>query len=314
MHYNNTGLVECQDIIQHRIAKTLARAEEAKMNNAKTIAYMKRMGLTARAQRMEQCGEYIEMTGDKVTAANFCRDKFCAVCNWRRHLKLTSQAREVIANMSTEGYAWITLTVKSIKGQQLAKEVTQVLAAFNRLTRQPAWGRAFKGYMRALEITYNTKKGTYHPHIHVIVAVQDGYYKSGSYISQKGLQSMWEKAARLKYKPVVDIRAVENTSCAALEVSKYAVKMTDWAYSITVLRTMIEALAGRRLVGYGGAWRKLRQLLRQPDIEDEETPLEDGIVINDNVTKTIYKYLPTDGGIYKYKPYDIKTRRPIEDE
>lgn len=54
------------------------------------------LSLYRRADRVAQCGSEIEFGilqdgSKKLVKANFCRDRLCPMCNWRRSLKLYSQ-------------------------------------------------------------------------------------------------------------------------------------------------------------------------------------------------------------------------------
>lgn len=153
MYYTNTIVNENQVEIGQRVRKTLKRAAEGKRMNEQTVSYLRKLGLDERANRMADCGRFIEFTLDRVSAANFCRDRLCAVCAWRRHLKTTAQARDVIMQIHTDGYVFITLTIKSIAGADLSDSITDMLKSWERLTKTVRWQKAYQGYMRGLEVT-----------------------------------------------------------------------------------------------------------------------------------------------------------------
>ena len=51
------------------------------------------LSLYRRADRVSQCGSYLDFGvlpdgTKKLVKANFCRDRLCPMCNWRRSLKL----------------------------------------------------------------------------------------------------------------------------------------------------------------------------------------------------------------------------------
>lgn len=144
--------------------------------------------------------------------------------------------------------------------------------------------RAVKGWFRAIEITRNRTDGTYHPHIHAILAVEPDYFKRGKglYIlhsrdektpaSYKGpfWVDMWGECLKVDYKPSVRISRAKGKGgeqrdtdaaslSAALEAAKYATKDTEYingnvpeAERADVLRTYTDALRGKRLVALGG--------------------------------------------------------------
>ena len=59
------------------------------------------LSLYRRADRVSQCGSYLDFGvlpdgTKKLVKANFCRDRLCPMCNWRRSLKLYSQVSQVM--------------------------------------------------------------------------------------------------------------------------------------------------------------------------------------------------------------------------
>jgi plasmid rolling circle replication initiator protein Rep len=70
--------------------------------------------------------------------------------------------------------------------------------------------RGLKDFIRTVEVTYNYKKSSWHPHIHGLFFVPKEYFSKDNknYISQEQLAEYWQHACKLDYKPVVDIRRV----------------------------------------------------------------------------------------------------------
>ncbi|ONK22637.1 hypothetical protein BLX87_14755 [Bacillus sp. VT-16-64] len=136
--------------------------------------------------------------------------------------------------------------------------------------------------------------GTYHPHFHVLLAVPDSYFQAKYYISQKEWTSMWQRAMRLDYTPIVHVakvkpkaespdfteieqevtRAIAEQN-AIFEISKYPVKDTDvirgnevTLENVKTVKDMDEALAYKRLISYGGLLKKVHKELNLSDAED----------------------------------------------
>ena len=85
------------------------------------------------------------------------------------------------------------------------------------------------GYIRAMEVTYNQEKDTYHPHIHCIFAVKAQYFTHG-YIKKSEWQYIWGECCKTEYEPIVKVQTIKNsTSKAVAEVAKYPVKMDELA-------------------------------------------------------------------------------------
>lgn len=133
----------------------------------------------------------------------------------------------------------------------------------------------------------NPQYDTYHPHIHALLAVPPGYFAGRSYIKQARWAELWRDALRVDYEPRVDVRAVkgetmEEIVSAVAEVSKYAAKDSDyvvpddWDLTVDTVRLLDAALAGRRLVAYGGIMRQVKRELGQDDAETGDLVHLDG--------------------------------------
>lgn len=168
-----------------------------------------------------------------LSKANFCRDRLCPMCQWRRSLKMGAQARAVVAecnlrkrlkdkDLKSPGYKWLmlTLTQRNVDGPDLPAEITRVLKAFKALTRSDEWQAAIKGWLRVLEVTHNTDRtsawfDSYHPHLHVLLCVNRSYFKSAAYLSHKDWVSLWQHYIKQEDPPLVEIHLVKSRDDAA---------------------------------------------------------------------------------------------------
>ena len=68
-----------------------------------------------RSRRVLDCGSFLEfkVTEEKAKLqhANFCRDRLCPMCNWRRSLKIFAQVSKVMDALQAEGYQFLFLTL-----------------------------------------------------------------------------------------------------------------------------------------------------------------------------------------------------------
>lgn len=141
-----------------------------------------------------------------------------------------------------------------------------MMKGFNRLMKYKRVDTAVLGYFRALEITKNHEEDTYHPHFHVLLPVKRSYFGK-NYIKQAEWTSLWKRAMKLDYTPIVDMSDVREAMMeqkAVLEISKYPVKDTDVVRGSKVtddnLNTVFyldDALSARRLIGYGGILKEI---------------------------------------------------------
>ena len=245
------------------------------------------------AYNVENCGTYLEFynwekAGLKVKSANFCKDRLCAMCNWRRSLRMFAKLSKII---QSEHYIktdyinlFLTLTVKNVKPEDLHTGINHLFYSFKKFVQHKAIKTAVKGYFRALEITYNKDRKDFHHHLHVILAVPASYFKT-SYLSQAKLSDIWLKCLAddenyIDNPPVLDIRKFRDKKGIA-EASKYVIKSDDkFLKNIDneALRILRLELGGTRLVGFGGIFRKIARLLKleiSDDLVENEIPIND---------------------------------------
>ena len=278
----------------------------------------------------------------------YCRERMCPLCQYKRSLKIKHNTIDIVKRIE-EGtrtkyeYIFITLTMRNVFGEELNGAVDSLLNGWRSLLRN---SRTFKktaeGTIRTLEITYNADNNTYHPHIHAILAVPEGYYDKNKdlYISQDNLAELWKHTLGLNYRPVVDIRAITrrefitvqrgNAECdndiiidklskreleyssAVSEVCKYAVKFNYNTAPGHALEKLYHALKGRRLISYSGIFRVAKHELNIPD-EPDVTPDDNMNLLSecDCGNKFIYELLRFDCGASVYKHVDVASNEEL---
>ena len=192
--------------------------------------------------------KYIESQVMKLDRAEFCKHRLCPVCNWRKSLKLFSQTKaasaELMKDFPKARYLFLTLTVKNVRGDELADTIDQMNAGFKLLTNAGKNNASAKpiranllGYAKAMEIKYDAEKritsemftkrkqyyigrglkagdpnpnyDKYHPHFHVLLMVRGDFFKGKNYIKQSQWTSIWRDCMKLDYDPQVDVRTVK---------------------------------------------------------------------------------------------------------
>lgn len=239
-----------------------------------------------------ECGDFLLFARKhdnklKLARANFCKSRICNMCNWRRSLKLFGQVSQVIEAIRGKGikvrYLFLTLTVKNCKSDKLTETINQLNAGFRLLVRNDKKNKPTKiacnllGYMKAIEVTYNTKDDTYHPHIHCILAVRPSYFKSGNYMKHEDVQLLWQKCLNIDYAPQVNIKAIKagnSTPKSIAELAKYPTKIATVLSVPTdkqkeVLYMLASAIKGRRLITFGGLFKDIKAELNLIDVEKD---------------------------------------------
>lgn len=246
-----------------------------------------------KAERLRACGKFLlfdvdENNNKRLVNANSCRVRLCPVCAWRRSLKCFHDTMQIVQYMQendSKSYIFVTLTVKNCVAEKLSETLDLLFSAVKRLYERKEIKKAWRGCVRNLEVTHNcdvdsADYDTYHPHFHMLVAVNPSYFKSRDYISRDKLRRLWKECFRVDYLPQVDIRACKGTDAHAVaECSKYATKASDylifddWNLTIDTVRTLDKALANRRLVNYSGVMRDVKRLLKISDVDDDNVDL-----------------------------------------
>ena len=250
---------------------------------------------------VRDCGSYLvfkrfQDNSKKLHDANFCRVRLCPMCSWRRSLKIFSQVSKVIDYISLNhesSYLFATFTIRNCSIEDLSETIDLLLYSWKKLSLQKKFKSVVTGSFRALEVTYNKKTDEWHPHLHVILSVDKNYF-SNSYISQKEWSVMWQKALKVDYMPIVDIRRLKTLKGVS-EASKYSVKGSDYLYDDEVLTDKLVmyldlALSNRRLASFTGLFKEVHKKLNLDDPEDGDMIYLESEEINDQVDYILERY------------------------
>ena len=212
--------------------------------------------------------------GYELVSAYFCKRRLCPCCSWRRARKIFANVYSVITDREFSGkqFVFITLTVKNVASGNLPAAVDHIGSGFRKLINDKfsPFRKSFLGTFRAVEVTYNPRRRDYHHHLHILAAVEMGYFRKTNpdYISQAKLRDLWRRACGLDYLPQVNIKKVKGNEDSVAEAAKYAVKPGDHLRNPAVVETLHTALYGRRLIAYTGLFKTVKAKLNLPD-EDE---------------------------------------------
>lgn len=248
------------------------RFKNKKENSLKVSNSMKRIHKKARAIRIKECGTHLvfricKNDGNTILVrGNFCRDRMCGMCNWRRSLRLVSDIIKILHRVEEKeklNYLFLTLTDKRVNGLELEEHINKFFNGYKLLLQRKLIKNVVVGFIRVLEITYDkemyitkemyrkkknyfSKKGlnvgdenpeydTYYCHFHVLIGVKPSYFKN-NYIKREMWSELWKKSLKVDYDVNVDIRRVKpkknsetiDMKKAVLETAKYSVKDTDY--------------------------------------------------------------------------------------
>lgn len=266
----------------------------------------KRLDYFGKYESVKDCGTFLEYVhvvdsnkvkvDGKLNRANFCKDRLCPMCNWRRSYKIFSQVSQIMSVIANKyQFLFLTLTVPNCEGFELKEKIDMLLKSWRKLTMHKKYKEVVQGAFRALEITRNKENGSFHPHFHVVLAVPLDYFvNSGLYMSHDVWLQMWRKATgddSIKFVNIKKMRGkkdVEGQECsdylasAVAESAKYAVKDSDYIISddndLTdiLVYTLSNALHRRQLVNFSGIFAETRRNLNLDDAEDGDLVHIDG--------------------------------------
>lgn len=252
-------------------------------------------GYQLRGARVRLCGTalFLKTCPDCgksfVSSANLCRDRLCPTCEWRLSMRRFAEMCAVMQYISDDEFVdagFLTLTVRNCEPGELRATLQQMAKDWNRMLQLRGLKRMVCGWARSLEITYNAKTRTFHPHYHVIILTRA--QKSTGEL-QKAFRAAWARACRLDYEPITDYREIraadkdggtnidnDKFAAAICETYKYAVKSDDMRdMPLSDFRALVSAIAGLRFAAFGGIIKDARRALSfKEETDDNEKEID----------------------------------------
>jgi plasmid rolling circle replication initiator protein Rep len=261
---------------------------EKKVRNQAVLLHIEKHISESAYNNFCSCGNWLQMKADKeietvkLNRANFCKNRFCPMCSWRKTLKEAVRLSVIMDYIETEHektFIMVTFTAPNVRGEILPAEVTKYNKAFKKVVERKEIKAINKGYVRKLEITYNKKRGDYHPHFHVIFAVNKSYFTDRTYLNQNKWLNLWREVMqddsitqvhvqRLKKSEVEKIENEMKRSSAVNEVAKYAAKDADYCYSQEVFDNFYAALKGRQILTYNGLFTSANKKYKNGELDE----------------------------------------------
>lgn len=262
---------------------TLDKCKEKKLKNSKFTNYIKLFISEKMRLRVFECGSFLEFLGDfemenkKLNQGNFCKNRFCPMCSWRKSCKDSLKISILMEHLRLEynkEFIFLTLTTPNVKGDKLKEEIDKYNKSFKKLMELKEVKSITKGYIRKLEVTYNSDSNsksydTYHPHFHVIIAVNKNYFtQTKQYINRDRWLELWQKSTNDYSITQVDVRKAKNGDLKAIyELAKYSAKDNDYLHSRSVFKVFYEALKKRQLIVYGGLFKEAAKMYESGELD-----------------------------------------------
>ncbi len=217
-----------------------------------------------------------------LSAANFCKHRYCVMCAWRKARRLQLQTYATIRHLEEQNhkkyeFLFLTLTVPNPPMTELNCAIKNMSKAFKKLREREEWKRSVKGFIRAIEfLGDNTKEGEAHPHYHCLLMVNSRYFKTEEYIKQERWRELWSECygvevksvfiERIKPKKKQDGTILPAIVSACFETIKYSMDLTDMnKISDSDLQELMRQTRGIRQYNRGGLLKNLVEDLGEID-------------------------------------------------
>src|SRR5574344_1522307 len=250
------------------------------------------------SERFNNCSSILTFAKEKndspmkLYKAYYCGNKFCYTCNAIKSRKVYQQILHIVDNMLWDNpnkieFMHVSFTLKNIDGNDIKNTLKKMQYAWNLIMEQikkqyssyqlkpmNKLARLYLGAFRSMEITYNSKSKTYHPHIHALFAMK----KSNMVMTSNDWQILWKHYMKLNYVPVMDSFAISNFNnfdiCQSVaNIAKYIAKGINIDFrklpkeeAKQVLIVLGKELKRAKSILYSGIFDKYRKTM----LDDEE--------------------------------------------
>lgn len=271
----NTKNKNLQPIGNKNLEECLNKPTEKKLMMSDFIKFMEDKNL--KLDRLKECGNFIKFQASEdktkfiLAGGNFCNNRFCPFCSWLKAKRTAFELLELIKVVEyTEklAFIFITLTVPNVPKESLREEIENFNVSFKRLFQTEEFKAFNKGFIRKLEVTYNEERNDYHPHFHLVVAVNKSYFKSRNYMSKRRLLELWQRATRNPAITQVDIKPCRmDTVKQIMELATYSAKQGDLYSSKEVFDGFYEGLFRKKLLVYNGIFKEYKKKIDTGEVD-----------------------------------------------
>ncbi|MFI8628657.1 protein rep [Staphylococcus capitis] len=251
---------------------------EKKQENQVFQKFIKRHVKEGQMDLIKNCNTFLSFVTDKTLEkkklykANPCKNRFCPVCAWRKARKDAlglSLMMQYVKQEESKSFIFLTLTTPNVTAEHLEDEIQNYNHAFQKMFKRKKVNSIAKGYVRKLEVTYNAERDDYHPHFHVLIAVNRSYFKdTKSYISQKEWLNLWRDVTDMPEITQVQVQKIrQNNNKELYEMAKYSGKDSDYLINQKVFDAFYKSLKGKQVLVYSGLFKEARKKLKNGELD-----------------------------------------------
>lgn len=214
-------------------------------------------------------GDMKSVKHKKLLYTETCGNRWCLRCMQRKALSDALEIYTLANYLYTEKnyrFLFITLTAPNCSGDDLRDTISQFNKGIDRLFKREPYRSDFKAWITKVETTYNVKRKDYHPHLHVLVAVDKRYLKdSDRFVSNDRLRKDWREVFGDDTITQVDIkqasgRTKKKRMKSVLELAKYTAKPSHYLRDQKVFDTFFDAMKNRQALRFCGEFSELHKM------------------------------------------------------
>lgn len=252
------------------------------------------------AVRTSQCSGRLDFkwavereTGEarlKLFRAEFCRVRYCPVCQWRRTLMWQARFYEalptIVEKFPFSRWAFLTLTVPNCEISDLRETLAVMNKGWNKFVQRKEF-KPVEGWIRTTEVTRG-KDGSAHPHFHVLLMIPPSMLSGRNYVKREVWLQNWRDCMGNQSITQVDIRTVkpkkggdvleaisplDMLKGAVAETLKYSTKADDLKTDSGWFLELTRQTHKLRFIASGGA---LKDVLKAEDETNADLVGADG--------------------------------------
>ena len=264
------AIVDAEKVVKTDTLKLYEMLKNSEVANAtaRTLDVVKACGDVVKYAIAYE-GDMKSVKHKKLLYTETCGNRWCLRCMQRKALSDALEIYTLANYLYTEKnyrFLFITLTAPNCSGDDLRDTISQFNKGIDRLFKREPYRSDFKAWITKVETTYNVKRKDYHPHLHVLVAVDKRYLKdSDRFVSNDRLRKDWREVFGDDTITQVDIkqasgRTKKKRMKSVLELAKYTAKPSHYLRDQKVFDTFFDAMKNRQSLRFCGEFSELHKM------------------------------------------------------
>lgn len=264
------AIVDAEKVVKTDTLKLYEMLKNSEVANAtaRTLDVVKSCGDVVKYAIAYE-GDMKSVKHKKLLYTETCGNRWCLRCMQRKALSDALEIYTLANYLYTEKnyrFLFITLTAPNCSGDDLRDTISQFNKGIDRLFKREPYRSDFKAWITKVETTYNVKRKDYHPHLHVLVAVDKRYLKdSDRFVSNDRLRKDWRDVFGDDTITQVDIKKASGDTKrkrmkSVLELAKYTAKPSHYLRDQKVFDTFFDAMKNRQALRFCGEFSELHKM------------------------------------------------------